>query len=633
MSTFFEEDFDPLRPQMGRVSLEDEYLVRGLLRPGARTLPKSPSLPAKPSTAGPHQFPCLSDRALEARFAAVALGHDRPKHPPTVTKIISAVKSQKRVRELAEYMGRATCPPDMPTTFPVSPAFVDEYFFPLSCDQVIERLADWELLSDLENLSPEFQKRLSAGETTADFQSVPEKKRFHHVQAWHMVWPIAVSSWIDPYQSVGLLAEASRRAIDTLFTANGHRVLATIHFDKPKMPHVHLLIKAKSKYGRRLRLDKAGHFCDVMRVTLSDALASVGIETDPSRRIDRAELREDMAMGREPLKSNTPWIVRKNGSFDLSQRAPEWWSNYGTIFLRRRHRSRISRQIRKNTATPPPRPHNSGYVFDYFYKEGLVAQRKSLPRGLRLAFDEMRRFYRFPLDALKSWMQMAEGGAQKNSREEPVYPNRNFANWLLRHQPETFGVTKYPQWDEESFAKILAALNNIRLSRPSDRGPQSPHHPPMRPPIPSRALIEKNRLFIGRHLDHLASMIERHDPVLGTRKAEIIRGSKAAMADLPVSEPTPLIKVIPSTPIEEPIHSPRPRIAGGHLERPMPPHPSPGRLALHPAPKIPSRPVPLPASMVPSSNSRGMEPPPDQSPPAPTRPTPPPRRRSFGYGR
>lgn len=403
-----DDDDDLWRLKIGRFSDADERLYARLFRlrrPRSRT---------------------LSGRALNWRVRHVDSGWRLNNGPQVVVKAAGSSKSRSGVRACIRYVARLRAQDDASV-----PVF-DEMGRPAR-DRVFEALDGWALDADADNLSP-------AARLQPDI-SLSERRRLRHVQSRHFVMSIRAD---DMAAGAAILRDAVAATIDEVFTRQGHRVLWAIHTDTPGRPHAHVVVKAQSELGGRLRCDIHGDLFDTIRAELALNLVRAGLPHQAARREDRADVRAVVLSGDEPLR----WR-RGRGDGDLLRRAPDWCAEHGAGLV---------------APLPPPPPEHQWW-------RRLVPRRKKSgrpfdgPEEYREAFVLARKIFSDPIAALVSWQRLAMEGGVRRENGGIHHPNRSLALWYLKMRPETFGDL-LPGHSPGASVPMASALARVTLPPP-----------------------------------------------------------------------------------------------------------------------------------------------------------------------
>lgn len=372
-------DDDLWRLKMGRFSDAEEMLYARLLCLGR---PRCES---------------LSSRALAWRSRHVDGGWRLNRGPQAVVKAAGSRKSQAGVRACLRYVARLR-----QDDHDLVPLF-DEFGRKLAGDQIFKVLDGWGLEPDADNLSAVARW---GGET-----DLPERRRLRTVQAWHFVFSIKAEPDNDVSEP---LIRAAGATVDSLFTRQGYRVIWALHRDHPDRPHIHVVVKAVSETGDRLRCDIHGDLFDTMRSEFAANLSAVGLPFQAARREDRSERRSQVMQGQVPLR---PWRDRRAGRGDLVRRAPSWFARFGEDYVARL----------KRKGDPPARES----LLDRLWRR-LAPNPPPVPVGMAEVFPLFQMVYRHPHRAMESWRCLARDGTHAAS-------TRRLAEWYVRCRPEAFG--------------------------------------------------------------------------------------------------------------------------------------------------------------------------------------------------
>lgn len=364
------------RRRMGRVLAgDDEAVVRALFsaRSGRR----------------------VSAMAIQWRAWAVAKDWRRSRGPQVIVKAAGRSKSASGVKACVRYIARLRPRDSLPLQIQ------DEY------GRVVDPMAacaDWELLPHQDNLSRQ------ARECGDGLPPGPVARRLHHVQAHHFVISAGVPAGdqvvAQPFH------HAVQAGIDQAFAAEGYRVLWTVH-DDAEHRHAHVVVKAVSRFGGRLRLDIQGAAFDTLRQIFAEAFNAAGIPVQAARREDRADLRVTIMEGQSFLR----WPKRP-GNGDLSVRAPGWFARHGPELV-----------ARQQPVSPPPAKRS-------WWQALFAAKAAPIPvaDSPSLGAPGFSHIFQDPVAALRCWRELAAGERGKSTLA--------LARWYLIRQPGIFGSVK-----------------------------------------------------------------------------------------------------------------------------------------------------------------------------------------------
>lgn len=336
-----------------------------------------------------------SAMATQWRAWAVAKDWRRNRGPQVIVKAAGRSKSACGVKACIRYIARLRPQDGM------SLQVQDEY------GRVVDPMAacmGWDLLCDQDNLSRKGRERRD------DLSPLPVAQRLHHVQAHHFV--ISAGLPVRNKAMAQAFHHAVQAGIDQTFAAEGYRVLWAVHDDAGHR-HAHVVVKAVSRFGGRLRLDIHGAAFDTLRQAFAEAFTVAGIPVQAARREDRADLRAAIMAGRSFLR----W-PRRPGNGDLAVRAPGWFVRHGPEIV-----------ARQQPVSLPPAKRS--------WWRGLFTAKASPTPAVDLRPTGVPGFsdiYRDPAAALQCWRELAAGERGKR--------NIALARWYLLRQPGLFGAVK-----------------------------------------------------------------------------------------------------------------------------------------------------------------------------------------------
>lgn len=335
-----------------------------------------------------------------------------------ILKVVSTAKSRSSIRDILDYIVK----PRVVSGEMQSPVMHDPFGMPLTTEAWHEEFRNWDLLSDNENVvRREKDHSDPAGACPSD---ATFNRQLYHVQAYHFVFSIDRRD-SDPSNLNELFHRSIGAVIDEAFTGEGHQVLWALHEDAPCHPHIHAVVMARSRSGKRLRIDKSGDYFDYLRILTADRLQEVSIDCQATRRVDRSQLREDILTGRAMLQEN--WHTRdyKRPCAKLRIRAPRWYDELMTP-LYKQNRS-----------------------------QGIVGQ-KTVQRAQNLRFHQVRQSR---TESIESWLAKLDERARPAAmacvalHRQPIAVfhdvlrfvaetkgNGAFAAWLVRKHPNVFGM-------------------------------------------------------------------------------------------------------------------------------------------------------------------------------------------------
>ncbi|WP_144084268.1 hypothetical protein [Magnetospirillum gryphiswaldense] len=412
--------------------------------------------------------------------------------PQVVVKVAGRRKSAAGVKACLRYVVRLR-----PADLSPVPLFNE---FGAEVDP-LAGLTTWDLLADTENLSRKARGLPDQGET------LPEPERLYHTQLHHFIVSARVPVGDESLRSA--FWRGVQAGVDELFAAKGFQVLWAVHDDAAFL-HAHVLVKAQSRFGPRLRLDIHGETLDQLRQVFAEVLTQAGVSVQAVRREDRGELREEMMSGRTFVR----W-PRRPGNGDLSCRAPAWFARHGGGLVQRR-------QPRE---PEPDRPRKSSWWRQWlpWCRDGSVPSAMGVPVDPLLS--DFSVLYHEPLAAQRCWRELAagEGGRGKLA----------LASWYLRRQPEIFGATK--PHAPEARENALTEVRKLPLLSPL-------------PPVSNATVIawgteygqlrqkrrlRRNRVTVVKSLWHLARRCAEVDDL---RSVQVILGRVLSGLHWPFAE-------------------------------------------------------------------------------------------------
>lgn len=434
----------------------------------------------------------MSDHAHAVRSRRAA-GQERRRSvsPQAVVKVAGSRKSRSGVRACVRYIGR------LREADRGAAVVRDEFGRRVPRAEIMAQVDDWGLDDDRANISKTARENPLA--------ALGERARLHNVQAWHLVLSVTI-----PDDGAGTLVQAVTVMIDECFTRRGYRCLWALHQDRSGRPHVHVVVKAVSEFGSRLRFDIHGDYLDTLRAELAECLRLVGLQFDGVRREDRPDLRNRIASGEEALRP--AWRLDR-GDGDLSRRAPGWVSRFGRDYLDRRFPGVLP--------SPPPAP-----VWRRWLNKFQPQPEPETPPGTELLLPDFARVYSDPIRALISWHRLTLEGAVR-VRDRDHFPNRSLSEWYLEHRPEVFGELA-PSASPKP--ELRRKMRSLQLLAP-EGGLIQPPDPAMLEiwcRVKSLRRVGRDRRELAGNLVRLAeiSMVRTEDPAI---VRDILAGISSAL--------------------------------------------------------------------------------------------------------
>jgi len=411
-SNIFDDDLPPMGRiiDMGEEQIAD-ILLRGLKGRGGMRLPPMSSRSRPPRYGVKDVFAA----GLSARINHIDQRSAPGNGPEVIVRALGRPKTSRSARSLLAYVLRG--PRDGQDGSEIQ--IFDHFSQALDREKAFAELAAWGLAGEDENLTPLARKLIAEGKD-AEATALPPRERHLYNQAWHLVVSIVTD---DMDRDAERLVKASEMAVDSLFTANDFSCLCVLHKDCPGRPHVHVIVKAQSLAGTRLRSDIHGDFLHAMRTEFARRLRAVGYDCRATRRMDRA-----LEYGATGVDSD--WGLpaqamgeRKRGGGSIQERAPLWFNAVGEQIPKWQDQSGAQRR---------------GFV------DALRGVKKPLPE-ISVESEASQIFeslYDAPELSKALWRRLAGEGAILESKNVVKAPNRSLAIWYLLHRPWTFGRLK-----------------------------------------------------------------------------------------------------------------------------------------------------------------------------------------------
>jgi hypothetical protein len=427
----------------------------------------------------------LERQALDRRSAAAAaIGWNRNRGRPVVVKIISTRHSRRDVKILIRYVarlddggdvepGQSACrrgqapdaaptgqkvhpaaarPTSGPTvdrgTPPPQPVLFDERCEIVPRDQIVGRIDAWDLRTEVENLSRAARELLAQADSLGGPEiamqlvaDMPVRERLRNAQAVHieMSLPLARDDWSA--RDVAALEVIAGATIRETFGSWGHRVLWGVHAEPGGVPHIHVVVKAVSEEGDRLRFPYDNLLVDGLRTVLAKHARALGYDVDDLRRGDRNDLMARVAAGTaQPGELPRRLAGRKSLAVRVAERAPSWFAVHGEELT--------ARLARRNTDAPDATRVGEPAPAMSCVPGGAVAAKDAASTPCRDASSRPTAARPTPdgaLGELSRWLgiwavyhdaaatRRAVGRFDAMVRESPA-----FARWCLLHQPAVF---------------------------------------------------------------------------------------------------------------------------------------------------------------------------------------------------
>ena len=292
-----EDDWGRLK--MGRFNDADEKLVRHVMGNGFLKKVRPGDYPSRQTVLEKRHRSGMTIQVAANRVNCIAQGHSRLHAPQAIVKAVSARKTIAATKFLLSYVSRTRADDEQDGLYG-SVTMHDALGRELSLDQVLNAIDTWELMSNKDNLSRRAREKMANGNRRA-IRHMPDDEKYYYVQAHHYVLSINEPG-TDPMVTSRFLASV-KSTVRTMFAKHGYRCIWGIHVGHTENLHAHLIVKAVSVCGERLRSDKAGNFLDGFRLEFARCLKLTGLNYEATRRVDRRATLERIMAGAEPLKS------------------------------------------------------------------------------------------------------------------------------------------------------------------------------------------------------------------------------------------------------------------------------------------------------------------------------------------
>jgi len=359
----------------------------------------------------------------------------------TMCKVISSTKSQSGVRSMIDYIRK----PREEAGECRQPVLYDGRGTPIPDEGVGTELEQWRLLTDDENLS-RTARNLKCEGGAAVIEGANEKDKLGRVQGYHLAFSVNRKPE-DPADTPERLVRAARDTIFEVFQSSGHPALWALHQDRPDHPHVHVVVRARSERGPRLRFDRDGDYVHYLRILFARNLDEEGLPFTATRREDRYPLRAKMLDGYAPLRDS--WHIRdtKRRSSKLIHRAGETYPYLNLNALEGHSASgSLLKQHQPQAAQRPSRIRLRELM-------KTRAQRTWL-KNIRPEWQPLGRslmdLYEDPKQALSVIVVMSSA----------YKCNKAYVAWLLKRNPAIFGRLKnHDSRDPKPLANVCSVLS------------------------------------------------------------------------------------------------------------------------------------------------------------------------------
>jgi len=475
------EDGDELvRVKLGRFSDADEMLVRRVM--GKRFRLKGRYFPdRKLNKAGVASVRDFHIQAWANRANCIAQGLAYSSRRQVVVKAAQNHKSVRGVSGLLSYVARLRKQDRHDDAYGAIPIW-DGFGRELCPHDVMNIFQAWDLTEDNENLSKQARALLDAGDQNA-LSILSDRKRLHHIQAWHFIFSIQEDSGEERVEEP--FRQAVKATVDSAFTSAGHRVVWGLHLDHTDHQHAHVVVRSLSDFGGRLHSDIHGNYLHALRVEFARNLQLAGLDYEASRRVDRRPLRDKILTGQEELSPQQNARQEFGHGGDLFTRVPLWARYFGRaaedrreymVTLRKDVQEKVSwyepcqrtaeavRIIRKALA---PKPKKTGFfIWNVFHHTRRETEATDIPEQYRELYDVIHPAFHNPIEAISAWQWMATEAAHYAEDGKVQYPNRALANWVLLHRPELLGNIHVEAFELVDHKQLKNMLKKVWLPKP-----------------------------------------------------------------------------------------------------------------------------------------------------------------------
>jgi hypothetical protein len=508
MVDLLDEEEDWGRVKMGRFSDADEKLVRRMMGNGflKKGRPSDPS--SRQTVSGKRHRSGMTIQVAANRVNCIAQGHSHVHTPQAIVKAVSTRKTIAATKFLLSYVSRTRADDELDGLYG-SVTMHDALGRELSTAQTLGAIDTWELLPNSENLSKRAREKIADGDRHA-VRRMPDDEKYYYVQAHHFV--LSVNESGDDPVVVNQFHAAVKSTVRTMFAKHGYRCIWGMHDGHTENLHAHLIVKAVSNYGERLRSDKAGNFLDEFRLEFSNCLKLTGLNYDATRRVDRRATLERIMAGAEQLKSGRHiWQKDMQELFlgaDTIHRLNTLKQLKDNILQDTngmQHEKRIGRASAtiREALNKPPAQSLWQRIAGKFHTDDIPPEYHQLAEALRPAFHD-------PAQAIAIWQNMAMQGGYQDQNGRVQYPNWARANWELCHRPELFENITSRACDLKKDAGFRKILKQAPLPRPEITSEQV-----IDPELVTRQRIKsvrKDRRGAITSLEHLLNEVEGINP-------------------------------------------------------------------------------------------------------------------------
>lgn len=468
--------------KMGRFSESDEVLIKRIMGKKFLHYGKNAKFTRKTSRNNSTQKKLTDFQVQEcvSRSNVIAQGYSYSTGREAVVKVGKCHKSIKGVVGQISYIARID-PYGQNTNELESVEFRDGYGIRVPHEEALNVHRNWDLLTDEENLSMK-NMTLKRNSKNEKGENCKGDSLLCNIQSWHFILSIEESGSDQAVEEKFTAAVAG--TLDSVFVARGHKLLWGVHSEHTDHIHAHLVVKAESELGGRIRSDFHGDFLNGVRVEFARNLRLAGLDYQATRRVDRINTRKRIMAGHEPLQNNYRlWKKdrRKSKDFDslmvrhpwLSKRRSEWDVRLNNIrrsvydavdgISETSFAKVVVDIIRENFDRPPL---SKGLLWRITNKRRIQQEDDKAAKKYKNVLDEIKQAFHRPSEALAAWQNVAMGGSFRDKKGKAKYPDRSFANWILINRPELFGAITSSAFDLPNNKLLRVFLRKAWLPSP-----------------------------------------------------------------------------------------------------------------------------------------------------------------------
>jgi len=462
------------RVKMGRLNDADERIVEGIMGNRFKWFSTSydPTPGNRMNRKGGRDF------NLPGRARTQSLGYAHHPCKQVVVKVRLCPKSLYGAKSMIHYVARVR-PQDKRNGEYGSVPLRDEFGVSVSPNAALALTDSWELTADEVNLSKTARDYLEKNDLAA-FHAMDGRDRLRNIQVWHFVLSIKEDG--SDESVADSFCAAVRSTVDEIFTANGYKVLWALHKGHTDRLHAHVIVRARSTFGRMLSHKIYGYDFHIIRGAFAQNLRHAGLDYGASRRIDRTPLREQVMAAIEPLKNGREvWMNDQNKYV----RVKMWGAFFGERALENIDRLGLVRNdVQEVIRGKKGKDKYAAAIVAIREKLDLVTAGKpswgerlsnivlrkpdndTVPKQYAEVYEALEYMFHDPEDSFISWLHMAGDGAHINEGGKEKYPFVTFANWNLRCRPEVFGRVKSSAFEFANDTDFKKMLGRVKLPPP-----------------------------------------------------------------------------------------------------------------------------------------------------------------------